>query len=577
MTRSQRRKLLSPIKQHPRLWTGLISVTLYWVASSKALSYVIAQITEQITNGDMQTFRHMVIRLIVRAIARFIMDIISVRFRRKTQKETQKDIYLTYLKRILSLTPSTVTNIGTGRLNSVFQRWCNQRSRLSSIATDFLDIMWSIILSLILIGRQAWWQRSLILFVCFLCGYVCYKITHHYRLKPLRQESKELITQRDHHIMITIMSYIPINANDKRWHEKNIMLDRANKWIKTIIRIVWREIPALDISYIIMRWVIIAYTWVTWQAIINGNADLGQFVFVFFMFRQNMGTISRFMWVINRFNEDIIHITKLRETIDDAPKLHNLNTWAPFTLTHKNIELTNVIFSYGDNEPILTDVSLSITPQTTTALVWPSGGGKSTIIKLIAAHLQPQQWSIIVDDVDLAEVNLRQYRSHIWYLTQEPIVFDGTILANIGYGVTDPDTITESAMKTAITNAHADFIRDLPDWLETQIGEKGIKLSGGQRQRLALVTLFLKDPEIIILDEPTSALDSVSEDHISQALQTLCQDKTVIVIAHRLQTVKHADRILYIEDGQIVEEGTHNELITRGQKYAQMVELQMGF
>ena len=180
-------------------------------------------------------------------------------------------------------------------------------------------------------------------------------------------------------------------------------------------------------------------------------------------------------------------------------------------------------------------------------------------------------------------ISLQSYYPHIWYLTQEPSVFDGTIWENLTYGLQNNEELWQDdeelkqKINTIITLARCEFIHEFNNWLQTEIGEKGVRLSWGQRQRLAIAKIMLKNPEIILLDEPTSALDSENEEMVTQALNELFKGKTVIVIAHRLQTVKHADQILYIDDGQIVESGTHTQLLDLWGKYATMVELQSWF
>lgn len=181
------------------------------------------------------------------------------------------------------------------------------------------------------------------------------------------------------------------------------------------------------------------------------------------------------------------------------------------------------------------------------------------MVKLIAGYLRPDSGSVLVDKQDLTEVSLKSYYKHIGYLTQEPSVFDGTVLENLTYAL-DSD-VDEDSLRHIIELAKCDFIYDFPDGLQTEIGERGIRLSGGQRQRLAIAKIFLKDPHIIILDEPTSALDSFSEEAITQAMHNLFENRTVIIIAHRLQTVKQADDIIVLEEGKVVERGTHDELV----------------
>lgn len=206
-------------------------------------------------------------------------------------------------------------------------------------------------------------------------------------------------------------------------------------------------------------------------------------------------------------------------------------------------------------------------------------------MKLIAGYIHPQSGIIAVntqklptsqpDDGKNEYISLQSYYQHIGYLSQEPNVFDGTIYDNLVYALhTDPD---DSVLKKVLSDAQCEFVLDFPDGLQTQIGEKGVRLSGGQRQRLAIAKIMLKNPDIILLDEPTSALDSFSEEEVTKAFDILAKWKTVIIIAHRLQTVKQADRILVIDQWTILEDGSHNELVKKNWSYAKMLELQSGF
>jgi ABC-type multidrug transport system fused ATPase/permease subunit len=188
--------------------------------------------------------------------------------------------------------------------------------------------------------------------------------------------------------------------------------------------------------------------------------------------------------------------------------------------------------------------------------------------------MRPTSGEIFVDGQDLKNVSLNTYYKNIGYLTQEPMVFDASVRENLLYSVASKDLhkITDEKLFEVLKYAECEFITDL----DTQIGEKGIRLSGGERQRLAIAKLMLKNPKIIILDEPTSALDSFSEDAITRALDKLFENKTVIIIAHRLQTVRKADKIYVIEDGKIIEEGDHHDLKQKEGHYKKMLDLQVG-
>ncbi len=275
------------------------------------------------------------------------------------------------------------------------------------------------------------------------------------------------------------------------------------------------------------------------------------------------------------FTKDFPKIQKLWDFFDEAPVIEWYDKWKEFVYKKWDIEFEKVSYEYVKWKNILEDFSFKVNWWSITAFVWPSGWWKSTMAKLIWWYIQADKWEILVDWQKLSEVSLKSYYKNIWYLTQEPSVFDGTVLENLTYA--RDNEVTKQEIKEAIEMAKCEFIYELPNWLETEIWERWVKLSGWQRQRLAIAKIILKNPKIVILDEPTSALDSFSEEQITIALNNLFKERTVIVIAHRLQTVKHADKIFLIEDGKITEEGTHISLQEKWWLYAKMLELQSGF
>ena len=242
-----------------------------------------------------------------------------------------------------------------------------------------------------------------------------------------------------------------------------------------------------------------------------------------------------------------------------------------------SLELRNVSFTYASrpDHRVLKDLSLHIPPGSTTACVGASGCGKSTIISLLERFYDPSRGTILIGGKDLRSLPLKEHRRKLSIVTQEPLLFSGTILSNILYGC--PNASFEDAVNAAkLSNAHG-FIMSFPDKYDTLVGERGTQLSGGQRQRIVIARAIIKKPSVLLLDEATSALDSQSERMVQDALDNLLQTKnskmTTVIIAHRLQTVRDADCIAVIDDGTVVEQGTHADLMQQeGSRYRSMVE-----
>jgi subfamily B ATP-binding cassette protein MsbA len=256
------------------------------------------------------------------------------------------------------------------------------------------------------------------------------------------------------------------------------------------------------------------------------------------------------------------------ELLDIRPRVADRPGAVAMRGLHEAIEFENVSFAYEPGRPVLHGIGLRIPVGRVVALVGPSGGGKSTIADLIPRFHDVTGGRITIDGVDVRDLTLRSLREHVAVVTQFTFLFNDTVRANIGYGAPDrsPAEI-EAAARAA--NAH-DFIVALPQGYDTAIGDLGVRLSGGQRQRLAIARALLRNAPLLILDEATSALDAESEALVHEALERLMVDRTTLVVAHRLSTVRRADRILVLACGRVVESGTHEELLAGGREYRRL-------
>lgn len=265
------------------------------------------------------------------------------------------------------------------------------------------------------------------------------------------------------------------------------------------------------------------------------------------------------------------------ELLQETPEIEDKPDAVDLKPEKGQISLNDVTFHYADNprhDAVFKQLNLVIKPGEKIGLVGPSGGGKTTLTKLLLRFEDIQSGQILIDDQDITSVTQKSLRTAIAYVPQEPLLFHRTIKENIAYG---NEEATESNVIHAAKLAHADtFIRKLPDGYDTVVGERGIKLSGGQRQRIAIARAILKDAPILLLDEATSALDSASEVAIQAALQELMQGRTTVVVAHRLSTIQKMDRILVLDNGSIMEEGSHQELLKKDGLYARLWAHQSG-
>jgi ABC-type multidrug transport system fused ATPase/permease subunit len=234
------------------------------------------------------------------------------------------------------------------------------------------------------------------------------------------------------------------------------------------------------------------------------------------------------------------------------------------------IEFRHLRFGYNEREVVLPDFSLDIASGETVALVGHTGAGKSSVARLITRFYEYQDGELRVDGRDVRTLDLASYRLKLGLVPQEPFLFSGTVRDNIRYG--HPDSTDDEVYEAATRISRGDWIQDLPDGLDTDVGERGSNLSMGQRQLVALARVLLKDPSIFILDEATASVDPFTETQIQEGLETVMQNRTAIVIAHRLSTIKHADRIIVMDHGRIIEEGTHDRLMEAGGHYASLYD-----
>jgi len=356
--------------------------------------------------------------------------------------------------------------------------------------------------------------------------------------------------------------------------EEEVFRQGANRLLDNILQSL-SGVSLMSLSATLLMGIVGALVmWMGAGQIIDGTLTLGGFVTFTAFLAFLIAPVFQIVNIGTQLTEAIAGLERTREILNEPREQDDPRRQITLGPIRGEIRFDNVSFQYEENKPVLQNIGFVSSPGTMTALVGSSGSGKSTIIGLIAAFYVPNEGTVSVDGIDLATVEIASYRTQIGVVLQDTFLFAGTIRENIAFS--KPGASEEDLMR-AIKIARVDeFCERFPDKYDTIVGERGVKLSGGQRQRVSIARAILADPRILILDEATSSLDSESEALIQEGLNFLMKGRTTFVIAHRLSTIRRADQILVVEAGEIVERGTHSELLATQGRYRELYEKQQG-
>lgn len=299
-----------------------------------------------------------------------------------------------------------------------------------------------------------------------------------------------------------------------------------------------------------------------------GQRDVGSFVSLLTYMAQLQGPLNFFGTFYRSIQSALINAERMLELFREQPTVVDSPRAVPLAMCKGDIRFQNVEFSYDARRPALNGLTFRCEPGTTTALVGESGGGKSTVFRLLFRFYNAEKGRLLVDGHDVNDLTIDSVRKHIGVVPQDTVLFNETLMYNLKYA--NQDATDEDVYEACRAASIHDKIMAFPDGYNTKVGERGLRLSGGEKQRVAIARTILKNPRIILLDEATAALDTDTEEHIQRALSTLSQGRTMLVIAHRLSTITTADRILVLNEGQVAESGTHEELLAMKGRYASM-------
>jgi len=586
-------------------------ITVYLLSLLKNISSIIQ------TVDPLQAKKLLMIFIILGIVRYTILVITRNRTRSKIFPLTFDILFCKYLKQYIKTDNDTAENIWTGRLIEIISNGINTRTDL---LTEFIvghskDI--TIIIASIIAIYQIQPSYSFILFIVTIIYFML--ITQFEQTMNIQRViRKEYFIERTRHLVKIIMSKFEILQNNKFDQEQHIIHQRFQN-IEHINNKIgdWRAVSNVVMYGLQDRSKIITIA-VLGLWLRRHLQDIGTFIAMITILYVFDNVINRLSTAYMLYTRRIVDVKKLWEFMDTSPSITGYDKGAIYHHQKGDISIQNISFHYQNNNFIFNNFSLDIIGGQKTAIVGISWIGKSTLIKLIAGYLSPQSGQIFIDGQALPKpegdenedttIALQSYYTHIGYLTQDQSIFDGSILENLTYSLPNDSDLSkeivtwgetnfqihpEHPISIAIKKAKCEFIYDFKNTIYTQIGERGIRLSWWQKQRLAIAKIILKNPQIILLDEPTSSLDSFNEEAISQALNNLFAWRTVIIIAHRLQTVKHADEIIVLanrkdsskeqteEDSTdttvVSERWTHEELVKKWWHYAKLLELQSGF
>ena len=394
------------------------------------------------------------------------------------------------------------------------------------------------------------------------------------RIRPVFRERGKINAEVTGRLGETLGGIRIVKAYGVEKREQLVFARGAHRLFRNVARTVTGVSAVTSISTFVMGLIGAMMIVLGGNALMSGEWTTGELLQYLLFTGLVIAPVIQISQIGTQITEAFAGLDRIREVRQMATEDEEDETREPLGAFGGEIRLEDVWFEYEPDVPVLKGVSLEAAPGTTTALVGSSGSGKSTLISLVMAFNRPTAGCVRIDGRDLRDISLKDYRGRLGVVLQENFLFDGTIRANLAFS--NPRA-TDAEIREVSRLAHCDeFIDQFPDGYDTIVGERGVKLSGGQRQRVAIARAILADPGILILDEATSSLDSESEALIQDGLRALRAGRTSFVIAHRLSTIRSADQILVLEAGEVVERGTHDELMALDGRYKQLYDRQYG-
>jgi subfamily B ATP-binding cassette protein MsbA len=441
------------------------------------------------------------------------------------------------------------------------------------VGSGFVQLVGGLVTSVIALGVLFYlnWQLTMVS-ITVLAVFAAVMIVAFGRLRPLFRDRGKITSEVTGRLGETFGGIRIVKAYIAEEREDGIFAAGVQRLFQNVRRTLTGVSAVTSFGGVVIGTIGVVMMVIGGRSILAGTMTLGDFIMYIFFVGMLAAPLIQMSSIGTQLSEALAGLDRIREIKALATEDDEDARREPLGSLQGNVTFDDVWFEYVAGVPVLKDVSFNARAGTTTALVGSSGSGKSTLIGLVMAFNRPQSGRVLVDGRDLAGVRLHDYRAQLGVVLQDNFMFDGTIAENIRFS--RPDATMEEVQAVSRVAHCDDFIATFPNGYDTIVGERGVKLSGGQRQRVAIARAILANPRVLILDEATSSLDSESEALIQDGLRALRQGRTTFVIAHRLSTIRSADQILVVEGGEIVERGTHDELLAVRGRYRQLYDKQ---
>ena len=444
------------------------------------------------------------------------------------------------------------------------------------VGTGIVQLAGGLVSAALALGVLFWLNVPLTLGTLALLGTFAAFIAFAFRrLRPIFRERSELTAEVTGRLAETLAGIRVVKAYVAEGREARVFARGVHRLLRNIARTITATSGVMAVATLLVGATGVLILVAGGRAVVAGTMTLGDLVMYVFFVGLMVAPLIQIAGIGTQLSEAFAGLDRIRELRALATEADDDGAREPLGPLAGDVVFENVTYEYRPGVPVLRDISFPAPAGTTTALVGPSGAGKTTVINLVMALDRPRSGRVLVDGHDLARVRLADYRRQLGVVLQDDFLFDGTVRENIAFA--RPDA-SEDEVRAAARLAHCDeFVERFEQQYDTVVGERGVKLSGGERQRIAIARAILADPRILILDEATSHLDSESEALIRDGLRALRRGRTTFVIAHRLSTIRRADQILVVEDGQVIEQGAHEELLAAGGRYHELYTRQHGF